>query len=45
MLINIIYITVFSFLIYLTIKSTIRGVDGKKRNKKNRFKENFFNQC
>ena len=37
MLINIIYILIFlifSFLLYLIIKSVMRGIDGKKRNKK-----------
>jgi len=37
MAINIIYILVFlifSFLLYLIIKSVVRGIDGKKKNKK-----------
>ena len=37
MVINIIYILIFlifSFLLYLIIKSIIRGVDGKNKNKK-----------
>jgi len=37
MLVNIIYLLVFlafSFLIYLIVKSIMRGVDGKNRNKK-----------
>ena len=37
MVINIIYILIFlifSFLLYLIIKSVMRGIDGKKRNKK-----------
>ena len=38
MLVNIIYFLVFlifAFLIYLIIKSTIRGIEGKNRNKNN----------
>ena len=37
MVINIIYILIFSIftlLIYLIVKSIIRGIDGKKGNKK-----------
>ena len=37
MAVNIIYILIgfiFSFLIYLIIKSTIRGIDGKKNKSK-----------
>ena len=37
MVINIIYILIFSiflFLLYLIIKSVIRGIDGKNKNKK-----------
>ena len=42
MAINIIYFFVFlifSFLIYLIIKSLIRGFEGKNRNKKNSLKK------
>ena len=42
MLINIIYILVFSiflFLIYLIVKSVIRGLVGKNKNRKNNFKK------
>ena len=37
MVINFIYILIFlifSFLLYLIIKSIVRGLDGKNRNKK-----------
>ena len=37
MAINIIYIlifSIFSFLLYLIIKSVMRGIDGKNKNKK-----------
>ena len=37
MVINIIYallFLIFSFLLYLIIKSVIRGIDGKNKNKK-----------
>ena len=43
MLVNIIYILmffVFSFLIYLIVKSIIRGIDGKKIKDKD--KEKYF---
>jgi len=42
MAVNIIYISIsliFLFLIYLMIKSLIRGLDGKNRNKKNNLKK------
>ena len=32
MVVNIIYILIFSFLTYLIIKSIIRGIDGKNKN-------------
>ena len=48
MVVNIIYtliLFIFSFLIYLIIKSTIRGFDGKKnKRKKNNFRLNTFKQ-
>ena len=37
MTISIIYISIFSiflFLLYLIVKSVVRGIDGKNRNKK-----------
>ena len=34
MIINIIYILILLFLSYLIIKSVIRGIDGKNKNKK-----------
>ena len=41
MIVNIIYILIFlifSFLMYLIIKSIISGVDAKSKNKKSNFK-------
>jgi hypothetical protein len=36
---------IFYFLIYLIVKSIIRGIDGKNSKKKISFKENIFTQC
>jgi len=44
MAINIIYtliFLIFLFLSYLIIKSIIKGIDGKNRNKKNTFRKKY----